>query len=43
MSRYREPLRSDYESDEEYEEALSNYESAMDDYCERYIERKRGL
>jgi hypothetical protein len=41
--RYKEPQRSDYETDEEFEEAIAIYESAMDDYCERYLERKRGL
>lgn len=39
--RYREPLRSDYDTDEEYEAAIEAYESAMDDYCERYLEERR--
>ena len=40
--KYKEPVRSDYDTDEEYEEAIAIYESALDDYCERYIESKRG-
>jgi hypothetical protein len=39
--KYREPQPSDYETDEEYEEAISAYESAMDDYCDEYLERQR--
>lgn len=31
--RYKEPLPSDYETEEEYEEALAAYERALDDYC----------
>lgn len=41
--RYREPIRSDYDTQEEYESALSAYEDALDSYCEEYIERKREL
>ena len=38
---YREPLRSDYETDEEYEKACDAYESALYDYCESYEEYSR--
>lgn len=37
---HREPRRSDYRTDAEYEEALSYYESALDDYCDRYMEEQ---
>lgn len=31
-----------YETYEEWEEAHESWEDAMDDYCEQYIEEKRG-
>lgn len=31
--RYKEPQRSDFDTDEEYEEAFDAYENALDDYC----------
>ena len=37
--RYKEPRRSDYDTEEEYLEALDLYESALDDYCDEYLER----
>lgn len=40
--RYRAPLPCDFDTKEEYEEALSYYEDAMDDYSEAYEERRRG-
>lgn len=39
--KYREPLRSDYDSDEDYEDARDRYDSACDDYIERYREKRR--
>ena len=41
--RFTEPIPSDYETYEEYERAHDAWESAMDDYCEEYLERKRGF
>lgn len=41
--KYTEPERNDYDSQEEYESALMLYESALDDYVQEYIERKRGI
>lgn len=41
--KYHEPMRSDFETDEEYESAKSAYECAEDMYAEEYIERKRGI
>lgn len=39
--KYREPLRSDYDTDEEYEDALALYDAALADYAERCKERYR--
>lgn len=39
MWKYREPRPEDYDTQEEYEEALAAYESALYDYCEEYLER----
>ena len=39
--RYREPRPEDYDTQEEYEEAVALYESALDDYCDSYLERER--
>lgn len=39
--RYREPIRSDFDTDEEYEAELATYESALDDYCDNRFERER--
>ena len=41
MWHYKEPRREDYETEAEYEEALAYYESALDDYEEDYIFRRR--
>lgn len=41
--RFREPLPSDFETDEEYKEAMQAYEAALDDYSECYFERSRGF
>ena len=38
MWRYRIPLREDFSTEEEYNEALAWYESAMDMYEEECIE-----
>lgn len=38
-----EPLPSQYDSYEEWENAHRNWEEAMDDYCEEYLESRRGL
>ena len=39
MWKYREPRPEDYDTQEEYEEVLAAYESALYDYCEEYLER----
>lgn len=41
--RFREPIPSDYETFEEWEQAHDLWESAIDDYCEEYLERHRGF
>ena len=41
--RYREPQRSDYETDEEYEDAYGLWDSACADYIERMRERHREM
>lgn len=41
--KYTEPRPVDYDSYEEYEQAHEEWESAIDDYCEEYFERKRGF
>lgn len=38
--KYKEPQRCDYDTEEEYEEAIEIYESALDDYCDRYEESR---
>lgn len=35
------PSREEYDTEEEYQEALEAYESALDDYVEEYLERRR--
>ncbi len=37
--KYRMPERKDYDSDEEYQEDLDAYYSAVDDYVDDCIER----
>lgn len=39
---YRAPQRCDFDSEEEYEEALMCYEDAEDMYAEEYYERTRN-
>lgn len=41
--RYIAPLRCDFDTEEEYKEALSYYEDAADLYAEQYFERTRNL
>lgn len=40
--RYSAPCRCDFDTNEEYQEALSYYEDAADMYAEEYIEKMRG-
>ena len=40
--RYSAPQRSDFEADEDYQDAMSYYEDAADMYAEEYMERTRG-
>ena len=40
---FKEPLPSDYDTYEDYERAHDSWEAAMDDYCEEYLESKRGF
>lgn len=37
---YREPLLEDYETEEEYQEALDAYHYALDTYCDIYEEMR---
>lgn len=37
--KYREPRRSDFDSDEEYQEELDAYYAAEDDYADECMER----
>lgn len=39
--KYAAPQRCDFDTEEEYEEAMSYYEDAADLYAEEYIERSR--
>lgn len=39
--RYREPIRSDYETEEDYEDAMAAYQDAVDAYVDWYEERRR--
>lgn len=41
--RHAEPIPSDYETYEEFEYAHELWELAMDDYCEEYLESRRGF
>lgn len=38
---YKCPQPEDYDTLEEYEEAVRAYEAAEEEYVERYLERKR--
>lgn len=39
--RYRKPQLDEYDTEEEYEDALRAYENALDDYCDWVEERRR--
>lgn len=39
--RYSEPQRSDFDTEEEYEEVYDAYENALDDYCSWVEDRRR--
>lgn len=41
--RYTEPQRCDFDSDEDYEHAITTYENALDMYVEEYYERTRNF
>ena len=41
--KYSAPQRCDFDSDEEYNEAISYYEDAIDMYSEEYYERTRNF
>lgn len=38
--KYREPNPRDYETEEDYQEALDDFYAAMDDHAERYLEMR---
>lgn len=40
---YHEPMRSDFDTDSEYESAKSAYECAEDMYAEEYLEMEREI
>ena len=40
--KYTAPCRCDFDTEEEYQEALRYYEDAADLYAEEYIERTRN-
>lgn len=40
---HTEPLPSDYETLEEFERDHRLWEYAMNDYCEEYLDRRRGI
>ena len=42
MWKYREPQRCDFDTEEEYEEALSYYDNALDMYCDECYERTKN-
>ena len=39
--KFQEPKRRDYDTDEEYQEALDEYYASEDAYAERAMERRR--
>ena len=39
--RYSAPQRCDFDSEEDYNEAMSYYDNALDMYAEEYYERTR--
>lgn len=36
MWKYREPVRSDFEDEDEFDAACDAYWDAVDDYCDNY-------
>lgn len=40
--KYSAPQRCNFETDEDYQDAMSYYEDAADMYAEEYMERTRG-
>ena len=40
--RYSAPQRCDFDSEEDYNEAVSYYENALDMYADEYYERTRN-
>ena len=40
--RYSAPQRCDFDSEEDYNEAMSYYDNALDMYAEEYYERTRN-
>lgn len=40
--RYSAPQRCDFDTEEEYQDAVSYYEDAADMYADEYLERVRG-
>ena len=40
--RYSAPQRCDFDSEEDYNEAMSYYDNALDMYAEEYFERTRN-
>ena len=38
--KYAAPQRCDFDTDEEYEEAIAYYQDAADLYAEEYLERR---
>lgn len=41
--RWEKPQRRDYESDQEYEDALEAWETAEMDWEDEYVESRRGI
>ena len=39
--KYREPIRSDFETEEDYEDAMAAYQDAVDAYVDWHKERRR--
>lgn len=40
--KYRPPFREEYDSDEEYQEALYMYEWAEGEYADEYVEERQN-
>lgn len=41
MTRYTQPIRSDFETEEEYDDAMTAYQEYLDDYLSWYEEKRR--